>query len=185
MAGQGRAAEDSPPEPRDLPANEKKQQFSLGYVRLVVAAAGCSVKSHETDYDGVDITIVSSSEYETFYCPEFELQLKCTSRQDILQEDRVAWPMTAKPLGKLINPKRFAPAYLGVLVVPAEPEAWLDQNEDRLISASRMYWQSAADLAMTGDSNAATRTVYLPRSNQFDVPQLRGIMKTIGDGGDA
>jgi hypothetical protein len=48
-----------------LPLTEKKQQFSLAYVGIVVAAAGCWVKHHTTDYDGVDITIASSAEYET------------------------------------------------------------------------------------------------------------------------
>jgi hypothetical protein len=55
-------------------------------VRLVAAAAGCSIKCHETDYDGVDITISSSAEYETFYCPEFEMQLKCTTQQRYLTD---------------------------------------------------------------------------------------------------
>jgi hypothetical protein len=62
-----------PQEEDILPLNERKQQFSFAYVRMVVAAAGCSVKTHATDYDGVDITIASSSDYATYYCPEFEL----------------------------------------------------------------------------------------------------------------
>jgi hypothetical protein len=147
-----------PDEEDALPLNERKQQFSFGYVRMVVAAAGCSVKSHATDYDGVDITIASSADYATYYCPEFELQLKCTGRQDLYRDDRVAWTMKEKPFTKLTNLKRFNPAYLGVLVVPPEPDAWLDQNEDRLVTRSRLYWAK--------------------------VPQLLGIMKSIGEGGD-
>lgn len=166
----------------ELPLNEKKQQFSLAFVRLVVAAAGCSVKSHETDYDGVDITIASSGDWETYYCPEFELQVKCTSQDDLLRTDSLAWQMEAKPYRKLTNPKRFCPAYLGVLLVPNDPDAWLEQDETRLITESRMYWQRAADLG-TISSTATVKTVHLPRSNQFDVVQLRDIMKSIGDGG--
>lgn len=138
-----------------LPLNERKQQFSFGYVRMVVASAGCSVKSHATDYDGVDITIVSA----------------------------VAWTMKEKPFAKLTNGKRYTPAYLGVLVVPAEPEAWLDQDEDRLVTRSRLYWAKASDLVPFSE-DGQSRTVYLPRSNLFDVGQLLGIMKSIGEGGD-
>lgn len=63
-------------------------------MRLIAGAAGCWVKTHSTDFDGVDITIVSSAEYATFYCPEFELQLKCTGQQDLVREDVVAWTMS-------------------------------------------------------------------------------------------
>jgi hypothetical protein len=166
----------------ELPLNEKKQQFSLAFVQMVVAAAGCSVKSHGTDYDGVDITIASSAEYEDFYCPQFELQLKCTSQDDLLREDHLSWTMKAGPFRRLTNPKRYIPAYLGILLVPGDPDGWLDQDENQLFTRSRMYWQSAADLGMIADTRDS-KTVHLPRSNLFDVPQLLGIMKTIGEGG--
>ncbi len=173
-----------PGDPLDeLPPSEKKQQFSLGFVHLVVAAAGCSVKEHKTDYDGVDITIASSAEYERFYCPQFELQVKCTSQADIVKQEHVVWRMKAAPFRRLTNKKRYCPAYLGVLVVPADPTAWLAQDETRLITESRMYWERAANLGEISDE-AASKTVHLPRSNLFDVVQLCDIMKIIGDGGD-
>lgn len=173
-----------PGDPLDeLPLNEKKQQFSLGFVHMVVSTAGFYVKEHRTDYDGVDITIASSAEYQTHYCPQFELQLKCTSQADIVKEERVAWSMKAGPFRRLTNKKRYLTAYLGVLVVPADPAFWLAQDETRLMTESRMYWELAANLGEISDG-AATKTVHLPRSNLFDVAQLQGIMKTIGDGGD-
>ncbi|MEV8639496.1 DUF4365 domain-containing protein, partial [Streptosporangium sp. NPDC051023] len=153
------------------------------YVRMVAAAAGASVKSHATDLDGVDITIASSAEYETFYCPQFELQLKCTSQSRIFYEDHVAWTMKAGPFRRLTNPKRHIPAYLGILYVPEESDAWMAQDEEQLLVSSRMYWQKATELGTSTDTQD-TKTVHLPRSNLFDVEQLRGIMKTIGDGGD-
>lgn len=114
---------------------------------------------------------------------EFELQLKCTGQQDLHRDDgTVAWPMKKKPYGKLTNPKRFCPAYLGVLVVPSEPGAWLEQDEQRLITRSRLYWVKASELAPYSE-DGESRTVYLPRSNLFDVPQLLDIMRSIGEGG--
>ncbi|WP_344316574.1 hypothetical protein [Acrocarpospora pleiomorpha] len=68
-----------------LPLNAMKEQFSLSFVHMIASAAGCSIKSHATDYDGVDITISSSTEYSTYYCPEFELQLKATAQRDLLK----------------------------------------------------------------------------------------------------
>ena len=171
------------PQEKDiLPLNERKQQFSFAYVRMVVAAAGCSVKTHTTDYDGVDITIASSVDYATYYCPEFELQLKCSGQQDLYRDDgTVAWPMKKKPYDKLTNPKRFCPAYLGVLVVPSDPDAWLEQDERQLVTRSRLYWAKAADLQPASE-DGQSRTVCLRRSSLFDVPQLLDIMRSIGEG---
>jgi hypothetical protein len=167
----------------DLPMTAKKEQFSLGYVRMVASAAGCSVKEHTTDYDGVDITIASSAEYELFYCPQFELQLKCTSQKRVLRDDHIVWTMESAPFRRLINPKRMIPAYLGVLYVPGESETWLDQDEERLWVNGRMYWQCAARLGVASEGRG-TKTIRLPRSNLFDADQLLGIMKTVGEGGD-
>ncbi|WP_236655348.1 DUF4365 domain-containing protein [Streptacidiphilus carbonis] len=167
----------------NLPITARQEQFSLAYVRLVAAAAGCSIKCHETDYDGVDITISSSAEYDTFYCPEFELQLKCTTQQRYLTDGDMAWPMKAEPFARLTNPKRYVPAFLGVLLVPEDPSVWLDHNDKGLLAKGTMFWQRACHLGATAQGRGS-RTVHLPRTNVFDVSQLLGIMRTIGEGGD-
>ena len=167
--------------PASLPLSAMKEQFSLGYVHMVVSAAGLSIKSHGTDYDGVDVTIFSSAEYETYYCPQFELQVKCTSQHSAVRQHSVAWPLEAGPFRKLTSKKRFIPAYLGVLVVPGDPETWLEQDQEKLLTRSRMYWQAAALLGEI-DGDTATKTVHLPLTNLFDVPQLRHIMESMGDG---
>ena len=142
----------------ELPVSELKQQFSLGFVRMVTAAAGFSVKEHATDYDGVDITIVSSGQYKRFVAPQFELQVKCTSQVDLIDPDSVSWRLDEGPFRKLTNPKRFIPAYLGVLVVPKDPESWLVQGGGRLYTESEMYWVTARELGGMADG-AASRTV--------------------------
>jgi hypothetical protein len=169
--------------PDSLPLSAMKEQFSLGYVQMVASAAGFSVKTHGTDYDGVDVTIYSSAEYETYYGPQFELQVKCTSQCSVVRQDTVAWQMQARPFRKLTSSKRFIPAYLAILVVPGDTEAWLEQDQEKLLTRSRMYWQEAVLLGAM-DENAGNKTVHLPLTNLFDVPQLRHIMKSLGDGGD-
>ena len=168
----------------ELPLSEKKNQLSLAFTHMVASAAGCSIKDHKTDVDGVDITVASSAEYETWYCPQFELQLKCTAQEDrYLNGEYMAWPMEAGPFRRLTKPNRYVVAVLGVLVVPDLEAPWLDQDESRLLLQGRMYWQWASKLGEISDTQA-TKTVRLPRSNLFDVGQLLGIMKHIGDGGD-
>ncbi|PWW65616.1 DUF4365 domain-containing protein [Actinokineospora spheciospongiae] len=166
-----------------LPKSARQEQFSLGFVHMVAAAAGCWIKTHATDYDGVDVTIASSARYRKFYGPQFELQLKCTTQHRYLTADHLAWPMKAKAYTKLVCPDRFIPAYLGVLLIPGDGDDWLDQDDARLLTHSRLYYERATNLGnlpLEQDS----RTVHLPRSNLFDVAGLEAIMAAIGDGGD-
>ena len=165
-----------------LPLSAMKEQFSLGYVHMVASAAGFSIKNHSTDYDGVDVTVFSSAEYETYYCPQFELQVKCTSQLSVVRPKGIAWKREGRPFRKLTSRKRFIPAYLGVLIVPGDPEIWLEQDQERLLTRSRMYWQAATRLGEI-DATAGSKTVHLPLTNLFDVHQLRRIMETMGDEG--
>ncbi|WP_063048746.1 DUF4365 domain-containing protein [Nocardia arthritidis] len=165
-----------------LPITARQEQFSIAFVRMVAAAAGCSIKSHETDYDGVDITIVASASYARYYCPEIEMQLKCTTQRRLLRTRYMAWSLERDRFLKLVNPKRFVPALLGVLLIPDDPDELLDLSEDGLRTSSRMYWEHAANLGEIEDDKAS-KTVHLPRSNLFDVGGLRGIMQSIGEGG--
>ncbi|GGN29317.1 hypothetical protein GCM10011609_86240 [Lentzea pudingi] len=60
---------------------------------------------------------------------------------------------------------------------------WLDQDHDRLITRSRLYFEHAGNLGELPEGQDR-KTVHLPRSNLFDVAGLQAIMATIGDGGD-
>ncbi|MEU7481406.1 DUF4365 domain-containing protein [Lentzea sp. NPDC042327] len=165
-----------------LPPTARQEQFHIAFVRMVAAAAGFYVKDHTTDYDGVDITVASSARYRRFYCPQFELQLKCTTQRDVVGEDEVSWQMKRKPFLKLVGDDRYIPALLGILVIPAD-EPVLHVTDDHLLTRSRMYWQYASELGDIADG-VASKTVKLPRSNLFDVEGLKGIMQRIGDGGE-
>ena len=136
--------------------NAAKEHFSINFVRVITYAAGMWIKNHETDYDGVDITIASSTAYSIWDCPEFE---------------------------KLTSPKRYNAAYLGILLLPNDAGPWLEQDESMLLTRSRMYWQRAADLGQLGEGSAS-KTVRLPRSNLFDVTAVQDMMRTIGEGSD-
>ncbi|MFJ8888138.1 DUF4365 domain-containing protein [Streptomyces sp. NPDC102402] len=163
-----------------LPMTARQENISLAFTRLVTYAAGCAVKTHDTDYEGVDLTLTSSADYMRYCGVEFELQLKATTQRRYLNETHMAWPMKAKPYRKLTRPKRYIRAYLGVLLLPEDAAGWVTVNEDRLIAEGRMYWE-AAETFPQADAGAGTKTVHLPRGNLFVGEQLLGIMKAIGD----
>ncbi|WAU78353.1 DUF4365 domain-containing protein (plasmid) [Streptomyces sp. Qhu-G9] len=166
-----------------LPMSAREEQISLAFTRMITYAAGCAVKTHDTDYEGVDLTITSSVEYKRILGPQFDLQLKATIQHSRLAEEHLAWPMKVKPFRKLVrgnNGKRHIPAYLGVLLLPEDATKWVDVDENRLITESRMFWQAASEFPGETTSQL-TQTVHLPRSNLFTVEQLLRIMETIGN----
>jgi len=164
-----------------LPMTARQEHLSLAFVRMIAYEAGCAIKTHDTDYDGVDVTITSNAQYQTFYGSEFELQLKATTQQKYLENGDFSWTMKRKPYRKLTHPKRYTPAYLGVLVLPPDVERWLTVDEERLTFEAHMYWQAASRFEQISDG-AESKTVNLPRNNLMVREQLLGIMKSIGDG---
>lgn len=169
---------------RGLPLSAMKEQFSLAFIRLVVAAAGFTILTRETDYDGVDLTIEAPGDHEWAWSPRFDLQVKCTSQRELVGPKSVRWRMDAGPSRKLIDPRRIIPAFLAVLVVPEDPDAWLNGGEEWLAVKGEMYWARVRDLGGIDDSVAST-TVHIPTSNLFDVSQLRGIVASLRGGGVA
>ncbi|WEX03825.1 DUF4365 domain-containing protein [Rhodococcus sp. RCBS9] len=164
-----------------LPDTEMKQQISIAYVRMVVAAAGCTVLSWDTDYDGVDISIKSSAEYNVRLGPQIDIQLKCTSQTKVVREDEIAWSIDARTHKYLTSPKRQTPALLALLVVPDDVDGWLDHDESRLLTASSMYWVLGLDIPELPDGQQSI-TVKIPRANLFTRDALLGIMHAVGEG---
>ncbi|WP_067490606.1 DUF4365 domain-containing protein [Actinomadura hibisca] len=165
-----------------LPTSAMQEQFSIAFVHLITSAAGCFLRRHDTDFDGVDLTVHHEMDYD-YYCEaQFDIQLKCTTQRSLIHEDHISWTLSKKRFKKLTQGKRQNRRYLGVLLVPGDPELWLDQDETQLITRSRMYWQEASKLGSLQDG-AESKTVSLPRGNLFDVPGLLGIMRSIGEGG--
>ena len=141
-----------------LPMSAKKEQLSLGFVHMIASAAGFSIKEHKTDYDSI-ITIVSSAEYEKFYSPQFELQVKCTAQRELLNSDTLTWTLKAGPFNRLTNPKSYLPRFLGVVLVPVDTLTWIEQM--KLVARCCMYWMPATKLgAIRGDQQSRPSDCY-------------------------
>lgn len=166
-----------------LPVEQMKEQISVAYIRMVAAAAGCTVGDWSADFDGVDISIKSHAEYPEKLGPTLDVQLKCTSKKDVVKADHIAWQIDERTHKYLASGKRSVPAILAVLVVPEDREIWLDHNEERLLMASTMYWVAGSDIPALPDGQK-TLTVHLPRSNRFTREALLGIMRAIGERSD-
>ncbi|MGW5439225.1 DUF4365 domain-containing protein [Nocardia asteroides] len=157
-----------------------KEQLSVAYAAMVIAAAGCTVASFSADFNSVDMGVQSSAEYRVKAEPRFDIQLKCTS-QDIVREKFVHWKIDRRTHSKLTNPKRYNPSLIGVLVVPADIGAWLDHDADRLLTRSTMYYMRGIDMPELPDGQE-NLTLRISRENRFNIETVLEIMRTIGDG---
>jgi hypothetical protein len=160
--------------------NNKKEQFSISYVRAVASVAGFAAYKLEVDDDSVDLGLAASGEMGTVRSPKLDMQVKCTSRE-IMGNESLAFPLTVKNYNDLRPENVLVPRILIVALVPNDLVDWLAHSEEELLMRHCAYWMSLRGMGET--DNQENITVHLPRNNQFTVEALTGIMVRIGAGG--
>jgi hypothetical protein len=156
-----------------------KQEFSLAYAHAVSAAARCTFEPVRVDVERVDFVIRQVANHLQHTNAMVDVQIKCTS-QDVLKEDGVHWPLDIAHYDDLRDPKVYTPKILVVVVVPDEFLEWFEHAPEQAVLRHGAYWTSLR--GMPESTNAAKKTVVLPRDQVFDVPALLGILKRVGDG---
>jgi hypothetical protein len=153
--------------------NQRKEQFSIAYVRAVASVAGFSVSRLDVDDDSEDVILAGRTAAGVPSRPKIALQLKCTS-EDVLRGDQVVYRLKRKNYDELRATGVVVPRLLVVMRIPESEEEWLRHSEDELALRRCGYWASLLGLPETSTKNWVT--VRLPRANVFDVAGLRGLM---------
>jgi hypothetical protein len=153
--------------------SQRKEQYSHAYVRAVASVAGFSVSIPEVDDDSIDLQLSGRSIEGLPLRPRLDIQLKCTS-DDVIRDHQVVYPLKRKNYDELRITEFLVPRLLVVVHVPESEEAWLRHSEDELAMRRCGYWLSLFGMAET--TNTSTVSIYLPRTNVFDVAGLRGLM---------
>jgi Domain of unknown function (DUF4365) len=163
--------------------NAHKEEFSYAYIHAVAAAAGysCANATRLVDLEGIDITITALGFLGTRRCPRIDLQVKCTSRTDIVHDDCIKYPLEVPAYKKLIFDDPTIPYFLVVVLVPDSLEDWLIHSENELLLRHCGYWKSLAGEPET--RNTDNITVQVPRTNLFTPEALKGFMRSLGAGG--
>lgn len=160
--------------------SQRKEQYSIAYVRAVAATAGYATYKSEVDDDSIDLVLAARGGNGTFRSPRLEMQLKCTSR-DVLDDNEIKYPLKVKNYDDLRPDNVLVPRILVVVIVPDSLDGWLVHSEESLDMHHCGYWMSLRGYGET--ENTGTRTVALPRDQQFTVVQVRQIMSRIEAGG--
>ena len=159
--------------------DDQKEQFSFAYVRAVAAVARIAVSEPAVDDDSIDLLFQQRDGGGVVRSPRLEAQVKCTDAA-VVTATHVAYPLKKKNYDDLRATNLLVPRVLIVVVVPDGLSDWVNHSEKELAIRKCGYW-----LSLSGEppfQNVATRTVHLPRSNQFTVVHLSGIMQRIGQG---
>jgi len=83
--------------------SQRKEQFSIAYVRAVASVAGFSVSIPDVDDDSVDMVLAGRIVEGVPSRPRIDLQLKCTS-EDVLRVGEVVYPLKRKNYDELSGP---------------------------------------------------------------------------------
>lgn len=158
--------------------NEQKQQLSVAYVHAVAAQAGYACQAKIVDDDSVDVSIHATGyvhDQAVLRSPWLALQLKATSVRKP-RGKHLTFPLKLKNYEDL-RLRTLVPRILVVLVLPTNPREWIEMSEECMISRRCAYWVSL--LGLPGKPNSSRVSVRLPRTQRFDVEQLKGIMERI------
>lgn len=159
-----------------LAETEMKAQLSLAHISMIAANAGVEILDPRVDYNGVDLTLRSYAKYPGVTGAELDVQLKCTSQQELQHTKHISWSLERQSYIKLADPERYSPAALAVLVVPDDYDQWLDQTEERLLARSCMYFSQASTWEPI-DDDAGSKTVRCLRTDMLNVLSLLELMR--------
>jgi len=163
--------------------NEQKEQLSYAYTHAVASAASCTFAFREDgDAFGVDITIMGFREIEQgIIIPvPIDAQVKSTSHSTVIDQ-HVRYHLRVKNYNELRVEQYGSPRILIVVVLPDDPENWLDQSEERLVLKDcAAYWTSLRSAPRT--INQSSVRVDIPRSNLLTKQALTQLIGAVAGG---
>ncbi len=161
---------------------QQQEQFSRAYIHTIASVAGFTIYTPLVDDDSVDLGIAQKGGRGTIRSPRLEMQLKCTYSHKLVSSlPHFNYPLKRKNYDDLRIPNLMIPRILVVVRVPEDITYWLrHHSEQRQSLRYGGYWLSLRGMPET---NQNTITVSLPRSQQFTVDALQGIMQRLSQGG--
>jgi len=156
--------------------NQCKEDFSEAYLRSVVAAAGCHLENVTRDYEGIDAYVVRYGHKGSLPDAALRVQLKATHTV-AWYDDRLSYSLPIKNYEKLRLRRSNSPAILVLVVVPADPADWTDQDEESLDLFRAGYWMSL--LGGPEVDNRSSLTIRIPRANLLTAEELERIMDRV------
>jgi len=155
----------------------QQERFADAFLLATAAAAGCSVAKPDVDDDSIDWTLSCRLLPRR---PKLDVQMKSTIKA-ARSGPIIRYPLRRKNYDDLIMTELLAPRILILVMVPVELQEWIDMSAQRMVLRHCAYWLSLAGEPISG--NDFSINVSVPRANIFTVDALRGMMRSINEGG--
>jgi hypothetical protein len=161
--------------------NEQKQQLSFAYLHAVASAAGYSCYLPFVDDDSIDRALAARGKVQgLLQSPRIDVQLKSQVRNPLKEKEQAFTYRLKKKNYDDLRGVQMVPRLLVVLLLPRDPNAWVEVGHEQMVSRYAAYYLSLS--GMPGKGNASTVTVTLLRHSLFSVANLRRLMEQASQG---
>ncbi len=164
-------------QPWEMDRELRLEQLSFAYVRALAAALGFEVHEYKPDIFGVDLTLTAKGSRGPVSCPSLGLQVKANTRESLLYEDGIHYPLKVRTYNDLRDEHVASPRILVVVLVPKEDTEWIRQNQDELAMRKCGYWISLAGRGSV--PNVDNVTVRVPWENVLSADALDSLMTKV------
>ena len=158
-----------------LTSTDRQEALSRAYVATIAAGAGYSLATQDFDRDGVDVQVRAGG----VMLPSLDIQLKATTRLDRSKEEQLRYPLRRHNYD-LLRQQTLVPRILVVLALPREERLWISTSIEELIIRHCANWADNKNYPETETEYSVTIT--LEKQNQFDIENLKDLMKRASKG---
>lgn len=160
--------------------NAQKEEFSLGYIRILASVCGYvfDIASRQEDnYLGIDVKIIDSVSSVTNEPPRFTIQAKCTTSKYLIDRgDFYTYTLKINNYKHLIK-KTIDPFILVITIVPEGIDNWIsiDDIKGETLLKSCSYW-----ISLKGEKEIPTQstvTIKIPKQNLFTTDVMKMLMQ--------
>jgi Domain of unknown function (DUF4365) len=162
----------------------QEELLSLAYIIAVSSRAGVLFNEKLRHDYGIDGTFEKVGKLNGSYFPEgypLDVQLKA-SINIAIDDSCVSYQLDANAHNNLLtrsNKPRATPCILVLLCLPRDPQHWLELSEEQFLLRQCSYW---AKLKGELTSNTETKTIKIPRENQFTPLALIELLDLVEQG---
>jgi hypothetical protein len=158
-----------------LHRNVHQGSYGEAFVHALACAAGFTVGRQHLDVHGVDWQIASAGPRGSLRDPRIEVQVKTWTSARKTPSDWVG-RLRAAHFNALAGRGFMIPRFLVAVIVPKDPDDYVQSSPAAMILSHAAYWLSLADQPPTDTDGSETVSVQVPRSNLLTVETLTALV---------
>lgn len=165
------------------PMQARMEDMSFAYIQAICANNGYDIARTSHDNDCIDCTIECCGYPKDnagciMYSPKVDVQLKASFANVVTAPNGdILYDLSARNYNYLVNPNRFTPYILVLLVMHKEKRLWLEHNLDWLKITKCAYWVCLKGQKPT--ENKSSQRIVIPSTNILSPSSLQDIMVKI------